>query len=171
MRTSPAQLVGLRRSAQHQLVVAYITVIVITVTALLAGGAWVADSLTLQAAAESSAASSSAQLSCANQILGYAVNIGSAPPDSVPVQLVVDLQQSVQRCDDAWQQATAASAGVKLDQIDSASRTRLSTQVSGRCRDWSAGRFPRPQTRRSRQTQIRRFPQPQIRCVPYALAR
>jgi diguanylate cyclase (GGDEF)-like protein/PAS domain S-box-containing protein len=129
MRNLPAQLVGLRRSAQHQLVVAYLTVIVITVAALLAGGAWVADSLTMQTASESSAASASAQLSCANQILGYAVNIGSAPPDSVPVQLVVDLQQSVQRCDDAWQQATAASAGVKLDPIDNASRSRLLTQV------------------------------------------
>ncbi len=130
MRNLPAQLVGLRRSAQHRLVVAYITVIVVTVVALLAGGAWVADSLSLQAAAESSAASASAQLSCANQILGYAVNIGSAPSDSLPVQLVVDLQQSAQRCDDAWQQASAASAGVTLDQIDSASRSRLSTQVS-----------------------------------------
>ena len=35
----------------------------------------------------------------------------------------------MQRCDDAWQQATVASAGVNLDPIDSASRARLSTQV------------------------------------------
>jgi diguanylate cyclase (GGDEF)-like protein/PAS domain S-box-containing protein len=111
------------------LAVAYITVIAVTVAALCAGGVWVGDSLTLQAAAESSAASASAQQSCANQILGYAVDIGAAPPESLPVQLIVDVQQATQRCDDAWQQATVAAAGVNLDQIDSASRSRLTTQV------------------------------------------
>jgi diguanylate cyclase (GGDEF)-like protein/PAS domain S-box-containing protein len=129
MRNSPVQLVGLRRSAHGRLVAAYVTVIVVTVASLFAGGAWVANSLALQAASESGAAAASAQLSCANQILGYAVNIGSAPSDSQPVQLVVDLQQSVQRCDAAWQQATAEAAGIDLDATDAASRARLTTQV------------------------------------------
>jgi PAS domain S-box-containing protein len=129
MRNSPVQLVGLRRSAHGRLVAAYVTVIVVTVASLFAGAAWVANSLALQAASESGAAAASAQLSCANQILGYAVNIGSAPSDSQPVQLVVDLQQSVQRCDAAWQQATAEAAGIDLDATDAASRARLTTQV------------------------------------------
>jgi diguanylate cyclase (GGDEF)-like protein/PAS domain S-box-containing protein len=129
MRNLPTHLLGLRRSAHRRLVAAYVSVIVVTVAALWTGSAWVANSLTLQAASESSAASSSAQLSCANQILGYAVNIGSAPSDSLPVQLVVDLQQAVQRCDDAWRQSGFAAGGINLDQIDSASRSRLATQV------------------------------------------
>src|ERR1700681_937042 len=129
MRNLPVHLAGLRRSAHRRLFAAYTTVIVVTVAALWAGGAWVANSVALQAAAESAAASASAQLSCANQILGYAVNIGSAPSGSLPMQLVVDLQQSVQRCDDAWQQATSATEGVNLDLNDGASRARLATQV------------------------------------------
>jgi diguanylate cyclase (GGDEF)-like protein/PAS domain S-box-containing protein len=129
MSKSPAQLIGLRRSAHRRLVAAYLTVIAVTVAALWAGGAWVADSVALQTAAASSAASSSAQLSCANQVLGYAVDIGSAPTDSLPVQLVIDLQQSVQRCDDAWQQTNVAATGVNLDAIDTASRSRFMTQV------------------------------------------
>jgi diguanylate cyclase (GGDEF)-like protein/PAS domain S-box-containing protein len=129
MSTLPAQLIGLRRSAHRRLVAAYLTVIVVTAAALWAGGAWVADSVSLQSAAAAGAASSSAQQSCANQVLGYAVDIGSAPPDSLPAQLVVELQQSVQRCDDAWQQTTVAAADVKLDSIDDESRSRMATQV------------------------------------------
>jgi diguanylate cyclase (GGDEF)-like protein/PAS domain S-box-containing protein len=130
MRNSPVKLAGLRRTAHGRLVAAYVTVIAVTVAALVAGGAWVADSLTLQAASEASATAASAQLSCANQILGYAVNIGSAPASSLPVQLVVDLQQSAQRCDSAWQQAAVAAAGIDLDQVDGASRLRLTAQLS-----------------------------------------
>ena len=130
-------LAGLRRSAHRRLVVAYATVMVVTAAALWTGSAWVDQSLELQAASESSAASTSAELSSANQILGYAVDISSAPSDALPVQLVVQLQQSVQRCDDAWQEAKRAATAIRLDQIDAASLARLTVQVDASHDDMS----------------------------------
>ena len=129
MSKSRTPVAGLRRSVQRQLVTAYSAVIAVTVAALWGGSVWVSDSLALQGASQSSAASSSAELSCANQVLGYAVDIGSAPSDALPMQLLVNLQQSVQRCDDAWHDEGRSAASIRLDQAGTAALVRLAAQV------------------------------------------
>ncbi|HEY5093694.1 MAG TPA: EAL domain-containing protein [Candidatus Eremiobacteraceae bacterium] len=138
MKNTRRPLAELRRSAQQRLLIAYAGVIVVTTAALWGGGAWVAESLALQAASQSSAASASSELSCANQILGYGVDIGSAPSGSLPMQLVVDLQQSVRRCDDALQETTRAAAGMSLDQADRSTLERFSLQVDASHGEMSA---------------------------------
>lgn len=138
MNKTRMPLADLRRSAHRRLLTAYAGVIVITTAALWCGGAWVASSLELQAASQSSAASASSEMSCANQILGYGVDIGSAPPDSLPMQLVVDLQQSAQRCDDAWQETAHAASGMSLDQTDRSTLERFTLQVDASHDEMSA---------------------------------
>lgn len=129
MSNTRTSVAGSRRSVHRRLVIVYAAVIAVTTAALWGGSVWVADSLELQGASQSSAASASAELSCANQVLGYAVDIGSAPSDALPMQLLVNLQQSVQRCNDAARESELAAANIRLDQAGLASLGRLTAQV------------------------------------------
>jgi len=129
MSNTLGSVAGSRRSVHRRLVIAYAAVTSVTVAALWGGSIWVSDSLALQGASQSSAASTSAELSCANQVLGYAVDVGSAPADALPMQLLANLQQSVQRCDDAARDAGRAAGSIRLDQAGAALLGRLTAQV------------------------------------------
>jgi diguanylate cyclase (GGDEF)-like protein/PAS domain S-box-containing protein len=117
---------------------AYVTVMVITAVAMWAGVALVSGSLQLQAVSQSSATSTSAELTCANQILGYAVDIGSAPANGLPVQLLVNLQQAGRHCDEAWQETSTTTAAMNLDPSDTSTLVRLAAQADAAHEDMSA---------------------------------
>lgn len=103
---SPSTRQQRSRRRPSDLVIAYAGVIALTLAVLCVGVVFVARALSVTSASQASSDSARTRLAAANEVLGYAVNIGSAPDGLVPGQFTLALRQAV----GTWQTAQNASS-------------------------------------------------------------
>jgi diguanylate cyclase (GGDEF)-like protein len=88
-----------------RLVFAYAGVIAVTLAVMCVGGLLVLRALSVATASQAASDSARTRLAAANEVLGYAVHIGSSPDSLVPGQFALALHQSVA----AWQGAQSSA--------------------------------------------------------------